>query len=171
MKKWLRRIRGVLGMGITWAAGWSVLGTLLWWTLDVLFLGATTSGPAIVLVTFLATFGVLGFISGATFSVVLGLAEGRRRFDEMSLPRFAGWGALGSALLCFGALAAESWQMPGTELVLLGFITLMGAGSAAGSLALARRVDDRELIDSGVEAAATGLTSEEALTLLGKGSH
>ena len=30
---------------------------------------------------------------------VLGLVEGRRRFDQMSLPRFAGWGAVGGLLL------------------------------------------------------------------------
>jgi hypothetical protein len=167
MKKWLRRLRGALGMGVTWAAGWSVVGTIAWWTLDVLFLGVTTAGPLTVLVTFLVTFGVIGFISGAIFSVVLGLAEGRRRFDQMSLPRFAAWGALGSALLSVGVLAAESWQMPGTELALLGFITLMGAGSAAGSLAIARRDDDRALLDAGAEVSEIGLTAEERLNLLG----
>jgi hypothetical protein len=167
MKKWLRRLRGVLGMGVTWAAGWSVVGTFLWWTLDVLLLGATTAGPLTVLTTFLATFGVIGFVSGSIFSVVLGLAEGRRRFDQLSLPRFATWGALGSALLCLAVLAAESWQMPGTELVLLGFITLMGAGSAAGSLALARKDDDRGLLAASEEVSEIGLTAHERLNFLG----
>ncbi len=30
MKKWLKRIRGVLGTGLTWAAAWSVVGTIIW---------------------------------------------------------------------------------------------------------------------------------------------
>ena len=29
MKKWLKRIRGVIGMGLTWAVGWLGLGTIL----------------------------------------------------------------------------------------------------------------------------------------------
>ena len=29
MKKWLRRIRGVLGMGLTWAVGWGLTGLLI----------------------------------------------------------------------------------------------------------------------------------------------
>jgi hypothetical protein len=40
-------------------------------------------------------FGVLGFIAGVIFSAILALTEGRRRFDQMSLPRFAVWGATG----------------------------------------------------------------------------
>ena len=167
VKKWLRRVRGILGTAVTWAAGWSVIGTALWLAADLLFLHAATAGPGVRVLTFFATFGVLGFTSGAIFSAVLGLTEGRRRFDQMSLPRFATWGAVGSGLLCLGVLAAESWQMPGTELLLLGFITVMGAGSAAGSLALARKVDDRALLDAGAEASEIGLTTEERLTLLG----
>ena len=166
MKKWLRRLRGALGMGVTWAAGWSVVGTIVWWTLDLVFLGATTSGPLTVFVTFLTTFGVIGFISGTAFSVILTLTEGRRRFDQMSLPRFGAWGALGSALLCLVVLTAESWQMPGTELLLLGFITVMGAASAAGSLALARRDDDRVLVEAAAEVSEIGLTPDERLDLL-----
>jgi len=29
MKKWLRRIRGAVGMGLTWAAGWALVGVLI----------------------------------------------------------------------------------------------------------------------------------------------
>mgnify|MGYP001828113326 CR=1 FL=1 len=28
MKRWLRRIRGAFGMGLTWAVGWTLLGML-----------------------------------------------------------------------------------------------------------------------------------------------
>ena len=40
-------------------------------------------------------------------------------------------------------------------------IPLLGASSAAGSLALARRADDRELLEHGADVADTGLTEEE----------
>ncbi|GMR14171.1 MAG: hypothetical protein BMS9Abin29_2410 [Gemmatimonadota bacterium] len=29
MKTWLRRIRGAAGMGLTWAAGWALVGVLI----------------------------------------------------------------------------------------------------------------------------------------------
>ena len=51
-------------------------------------------------------------------------------------------------------------------LTLVGVLFLLGAGSAAGSLALARRVDDRELLDAGADVADIGLTEEEKRELL-----
>ena len=50
---------------------------------------------------------------------------------------------------------------------LTGILTLMAAGSAAGSLALARRADDQELLEDGADVADTGLTEEEMHQLLG----
>ena len=29
MKNWLRRVRGAIGMGLTWAAGWSPIGAVI----------------------------------------------------------------------------------------------------------------------------------------------
>ncbi len=51
-------------------------------------------------------------------------------------------------------------------LVTAGVLTLLGASSAAGSLALARRGDDRELLDAGADVADIGLTEEEKRELL-----
>ena len=45
-------------------------------------------------------------------------------------------------------------------------IVLLGAGSAAGSLALARRVDDQELLEAGEDVAEVGLTDKEVRELL-----
>ena len=116
-----------------------------------------------------ATYGMLGFVGGAAFSVVLGITEGRRRFDEMSLPRFAGWGAVGGLLLSVltvamgiamgGAITLGNW-------IFMGTMPLLAAGSAAGSLALARRADDRELLEHGADVAEIGLTTEEKRELL-----
>ena len=47
-----------------------------------------------------------------------------------------------------------------------GAVFLLGAGSAAGSLALARRADDRELLEHGADVADIGLTEEEKRELL-----
>ncbi len=116
-----------------------------------------------------AAFAIMGFIGGAAFSVVLGIAEGRRRFDEMSLPRFAGWVAVGG-LLIMALVLAVSTSAPGVTLpfVLVAGVVgaLMGAGCAAGSLALARRADDRELLEHGADVADIGLTEAEKRELL-----
>ena len=58
--------------------------------------------------------------------------------------------------------AFESAEALGVGVVL----TLLGAGSAAGSLALARRADDRELLEHGADVADIGLTDEEKRELL-----
>ena len=163
MKKWLRRIRGALGMGLTWAAGWSVVGAL-----QGLVFGALNGG-AVFFVNSVLSFALLGLIGGSAFSVVLGIAGRRRTFDDLSLPRFTGWGALSALLMfvptaaLFGVQLLTPWALVTTALVVG-----LGAGSAAGSLALARRADDRELLDAGAELAEIGLTEEERAELLGK---
>src|SRR5438093_436624 len=80
MKKWLRRIRGAIGMGLTWAAAWGAAGAITM----LGFLLVTGSRPD---APFPLMFGAFGFVAGVIFSGVLGLVEGRRRFDQMSLPR------------------------------------------------------------------------------------
>ncbi len=108
---------------------------------------------------------MVGFVGGAAFSVVLGFTEGRRRFDELSLRRFAFWGAVGGLLVSM----AFAWVAGATlaDAVIAGVVmTLTGAGSAAGSLALARRADDRELLEHSEDVADIGLTEEEKRELL-----
>lgn len=129
MRNWLRRIRGAIGIGLAWAAAWFGAGMLL---LLVVGFGAAD-------VPFPLGFGLLGFLAGVTFSLVLGMMEGRRTFEQMSLLRFAAWGAVGGFLLSgIFVLAAGLLQ----EFLFLGpLFALAGAASAAGSLALARRAE------------------------------
>ena len=151
MKKWLQRIRGAIGMGVTWAVAWFGVGAVLGLVLG----GAVGVGAGAALGSL---FAGLGFGAGAAFSAVLALAEGRHRFDEMSLPRFAGWGALGGLLLCLGMFLVFGSPQGGLlgDVITVGVVTLLAAGSAAGSLALARRAEDRDLLEAGEE--ALGLT-------------
>jgi hypothetical protein len=156
VKKWIRRIRGAIGMGLTWAAAWFGAGLAL---LLVVGFGAAD-------VPFPLFFGLLGFLAGVTFSGVLGLVEGRRRFDQMSLPRFAAWGGAGGSLLA-GIFVVVA-QLGGEAFLLLGPVFgLSGAVCAAGSLALARIADDRDLLDAGEGVGEVGLTAEERRELLG----
>lgn len=149
MKNWLYRIRGLLGTALTWAAVWFPVGAVMGLVLRPL----GVSDPALL-------FALAGFLTGATFSVVLGITEGRRRFDEMSLPRFAGWGAFGGLLSAVLFFSSTGGSLLGT-VVVSSVLTVLGAGSAAGSLTLARRADDRDLLEAGEK--ALGLLEGEAV--------
>lgn len=135
MKTWLRRARGAIGMGSTWALAWFGVGMVLLLVL----------GPGAADVPFPLGFGLLGFLAGVTFSGVLALAGRRRSFDQISMPRFALWGGAGGLLfgavfvLTVGALGAASPSL----LEMGALFALAGAGSAAGSLAVARRAEER----------------------------
>ena len=160
MKKWLKRIRGAVGMGLTWAAAWGVVGA-------VIAVASVVLGPAGTeyLILGPVMFALPGFIGGASFSTVLGIAERHRTFDELSLPRFAAWGAVGGFVMSL-LLGVTSAGPVGSVAVAASIVALLGAGSAAGTLALARKADDRELLDAGAEVADIGLTEEERRQLL-----
>lgn len=165
MEKWLRRLRGAVGMGLTWALAWFGAGMVL--LLSSLLLTGSTGAD----VPYPLGFGAFGFIAGVAFSGVVGLVEGSRRFDEMSLPRFAGWGAVGGFLLSvvFVGLVAlvEDPAFLENLLVLGPVFAVAGSGSAAGALALARRVEDRELLEAADDVSEAGLTPEDTRELLG----
>ena len=161
MGGWLRRLRGALGMGLTWAAAWFGLWAAVGLGSVVLNGSGALTGmiDAIML-------PVAGFVAGATFSVILGIAERRRRFDQVSIPRFALWGALGGFLMFGAGGAGDGLYGVAVNGSIMAFLC---AGSAVGSLVLARRADDRELLHEGEDAATVGLTEEDRRRLLGPG--
>ena len=161
MKKWLRRIRGAIGMGLTWAVLWALSGLLIGVASMVL--------PALPWDRFFEVFdaplpamAVPGFFGGVFFSIVLGIAGRGRRFRELSLPVFAAWGALGGLLLSLfpailvavglaGTEGADRGLWQGIAVIITPFI-LMGAVSAAVTLKLARAGERRELAGAGAKA-------------------
>ena len=154
----LARILAAVGMGATWAVGWGFVGALVGLLIGILtpdgIEGTRIAGA-------IRAFVQAGFVCGGAFSVVLAIAGRRRTFDEMSLPRFAALGALGSLLgyVAFAAsLGGGGAIFRPLGLVVASVMALLGAGSAAGSLALARRADDRELLDAGPDIDGIGLT-------------
>ena len=157
MWKWLRRIRGAIGMGVTWGAAWAGAGF-------VLAVVTTFKADA----PFPLVFGAFGFVSGVIFAAFLALTEGRRRFDQMSLPRFAGWGALGGLLLSaiFAEAASLGW---GDVLAIAPAFALASAACASGTLALARRASRRELPDTRWETADAEPADHEKQKLPGGG--
>jgi len=166
VKTWLRRIRGAVGMGLTWAVGWALVGVLIGVSIE--FLGLPLGWFIEVFDAPLPALAVPGFFAGAAFSTVLGIAGRRRRFDELSLPRFAAWGAAGGLLLSAIPVAVLSMEaQSAAAAVIAGTLTLLSAGSAAGTLLLARMSEDRELLDASADVAEVGLEEGEARELLG----
>jgi hypothetical protein len=175
---WLRRIRGAIGMGITWGLAWAAAGIgigvaslvtpFLPW--DVFFRYFDAPLPALA---------VPGFIGGLFYSVVLGIAARKRRFDELSLPRTAMWGALGGLLLALFPsflvlVGLASLGRPDASLTFLTAIIapplmLLGAASAAGTLMLARK-SERKALGAGDDVADAGLTESEKRDLLSGGA-
>jgi hypothetical protein len=146
-------------MGLIWAAGWALVGVLIGVTSKVLpglpFWDAffdLFDAP-------LPALAIPGFVGGVLFSMVLGIAGRRRRFEELSLPRFAAWGALGGLLLSLvpAALVAVGLASLGRPDLGLWRITvaisapliLLSAVSASVSLLLARKAESRDLLEAG----------------------
>ena len=160
MTKWRRRIGAAFGMGLVWAVAGACAGAVL----------ARVPGYFSDL-PFPLLFAPLGFLTGVIFSGILIGAEGRRGFERASLARYAGWGAA-SGLLLSGIFAvgaalrgADWWE----EFMLFGPpLAIASAVCAAGSLAVARRAERREL--PGGHPAEAELTEDEKRELLGRGN-
>ena len=136
MPRWLRVIRGMLGMGLTFSAGVGIVAStiagLVW------LLPGIEGGPEMFRVVVASA--MWAFPIGVAFSGFLAIAARSRSFDRLSLPGVAALGA-GGGLLLFGVLAANAWQAwtAPTALVNLAIFLFLGSGSATAALVLARR--------------------------------
>lgn len=138
MNNWLRNIRGAVGMGLLWAVAWAPVGVLIGAIVDP---DESMDEPWVMVGTF------PGFLCGVLFVMLLRLAEGRRRLDELTLPRAAAWGAVSGLLapvLFVLAIAAGlgTWKGGHIQRALIAVITgatILGSALAASvSVALAR---------------------------------
>jgi O-antigen/teichoic acid export membrane protein len=146
-------------MGLAWAVAWALVGGLIELADNV-----TPGGlPAVHVVDMWPqTLAVLGFRRGVVFALVLGLARGRRRFDDFSLPQFAGYGAVAGLVL--GVLAVAM----GAGALFAGVTILLSAVAGAGSLALARTAEGRGLLATGADAGPAGLPADGTRGLVGR---
>ena len=124
----LRRLRGVVGIALTWGVAWAAIGMAL--TLIVTAVAPDQidgdEGPSKVGMVL----GFAGFLSGLGFAGLFMLGEKGRTVRDLSLGRAGLWGFLGGAAIpaLMGADIGE------------GVITgTLGAVFAAGTLAWARR--------------------------------
>lgn len=177
--KGLRRIRGAIGMGLTWAVGWAIAGVLIG-VASILLPGLPWDRFFEVFDAPLPAFAVPGFFAGVFFSMVLGIAGRQRGFRELSLPRFAAWGGVAGllltlfpfALVAVGLASREgsstgTWQIIA---VITGPFIVLSAASASITLMLARLAERKEPREGGEGAADLAVTQSEAPALPGGGS-
>jgi hypothetical protein len=137
MQTWSRRIRAALGIAFVWGIAGSFAG----------FIAARVVGvvsdvpPALILAPLAAATGLI-------FSAVLSLRTRSRGFDQLSFGRMSLWGA--SSGLALGAVIGVGALVRGAgflgDFLLFGpFLAALGAAGGAGTLALARRAERREL--------------------------
>lgn len=134
MPRWLRVIRGMIGMGLTFSAGVGVVASMIavpMW----LFFGADRE-----LIRLVVASAIWAFPIGLAFSGVTAIAARGRTFDKLSIPQFAALGA-GAGLLLFGVLAVNAWDAWSVRNAIgnAAIFVFLGGGSATATLMLARR--------------------------------
>ena len=152
MPRWLRVIRGMLGMGLTFSVGVGLVASAIALIPMLLF----QASPLEMLIPVVGS-ALWAFPIGVAFSGVMALTAGGRTFEKLSLPRFTAMGA-GAGLLAFGLLSVNAWDAWTVSAAIGNATILMGLGgtSAAVSLLLARRArpaleasDDGLRVESG----------------------
>jgi hypothetical protein len=132
MKKWLIRIGRGVAMGLGWGAAWVPVALLVGLIVDP---NDSMDEPWLVV-------GMLpGFLCGAVFSAVAGIADGRHGLDELSFGRAVACG-VASGLVVGGlwlvlALLSDppQWLL---NVVVVGSLTLLSAVSGVGAALMAR---------------------------------
>ena len=139
---WFRRIRGAVGIGLVWGVAWTAVGALAGMLVDPIApIARMWLGPPVGIQP--------GFVGGLLFSALLGLTAPGRGLAELSLSPVSALGGIAGLILGAAPIAINQpprefplWQVAAT---VVGTLTLLGAVSAAASLALARRVKSRKV--------------------------
>ena len=168
MSDLVRRLRGAVGMGASWATLGFIVGGLIELIHNI---WPNPIGSAVDI--WPAVLAVPGFLGGLGFSFVLAIAARRRRFDELSMAGFALLGAAGGCIAslvpAFLLAGPRAFPMVSVLLGLAGPFAIGGAVAASGTLAIARLSEDRDLLEASGHVSDVGLTADEAHELLGSG--
>ena len=152
--KIVRVIRGILGTAAAWGLAWIPL-TFATWSIGAA-LGAQLPSLRFWGVMLVGA-AIRGAITGAAFATVVAIAGRRREFGAIRLRHMLLWGGIGGLVgpaISLGVFLLDGVTIPLVPLGLsLGFSSLLGALSGAGTLYVARRAPElgapsRVLIDA-----------------------
>jgi hypothetical protein len=130
MNRLLRKLRGVIGIGLTWGAVWAVISAAIGLVIGVIDPDSIDPGESPLLMG--AIVGFQGFVAGVGFGILLSLAETRKTILDLSPGRAAIWGMLASAALPL---------LTGMPTGMIWFVCPLGAACASASVAIARRAE------------------------------
>jgi len=130
----LRKLRGALGIGLSWAVIWALFGLSIGFA--ILYFDPASIDQGEDPLNMARIIGTVGFMCGLVFAGVLAFAERHTKLRDMSLWRAAFWGAIGGAAL---PLLTTMNDQIALNTVPLGVI------SATFAVALARRAARREV--------------------------
>lgn len=128
----IRKLRGLLGTGLTWGLGWAIVTAIT--GLVIGFFDPDSIDPGESVLGMTAIVGFVGFVSGVAFGVLLSLAEGRKAVRDLSMSRAAVCGVSGASMLPVLTPMNDS---------LLLLVCPLGAAFAAASVLIARRAELR----------------------------
>jgi hypothetical protein len=157
MPRWLRLVRGMVGTGLTFAAGVggvvSIFGAVAW------LRGRAT---VIEVLETVGRFSVAGFVLGVGFAGVLVVAARTGLFKKLSLRVGTSLG-VGAGLLYWLVLASTGGRAWSPRLAVLNLVLLvvMGGGLAAATVLIARRAGS--VLGRGDELPSVGAGDEEVV--------
>jgi len=128
MKAVLRKLRGVMGIGLAWGILWAAISAAVGLVIGVTDPDSIDPGDAGIPLAM----GIVGLVSGVCFGILLSFAESRKKILDLSLTRAALWGILGSAALPL---------LTGMEDKLMFLTCPLGAVFAMASVAIARKAE------------------------------
>ena len=142
MNSRLRRIGNTVLMAFIWAVAWAPLGVLT---------GVIVDPNGSMDEMWLAIGAYPGFLCGAVFYAVVGIAEGRRGIDGLALSRAGVWGALSGLLVgvfpfVIGTVntAYPLWLW---GVATIAPVTLLSSASAVVSAQIVRMAKKRAMVD------------------------
>ncbi|MDQ8165331.1 MAG: hypothetical protein P3A28_06190 [Gemmatimonadota bacterium] len=128
MNTLFRRLRGTVGVGLTWAVAYSAIFLTLGVVISIIDPDSIDPGEAVSLVTLIGA--TVGFVSGCISGLVLAAAERNKTLADLSIARMALWGALSAAVWPF---------ITPVDNMMVVILAPVGAACAAGTLIIARR--------------------------------
>ena len=142
MKKLFQKLRGLLGVGLTWGTLWAGIGAGIGLVIGIVRPEVWAFRNPVF--EWGLGMGLYGLVSGVGFGALLTLREGRKTILDLSLRRVALWGVLGAAAvpLLFGAAGFFEAGTTAVDVIQAILVTAsLGGTFAPASVAIAQRAE------------------------------